>query len=349
MKTFELGGIPVGPSHPPLLLPDIGTFFNQSTDLAVELVRCLGKAGARIIKGEILHSADICLDDSTIEKYFAPRRGKMVRERYRDLIERKVLSHSAYKTIFQECRTLGLPFVVSIYDIRGAEMAREMGACALKIATSNVVHESLIRNAARMGLPLLIDTGKSMLSEIARAVEWARDAGAEKLIVQHSPPAPPAAVSHQNLRVLDVFAGMFDCPVGLSDHHAGPEMLYAAAARDVSVLEKGICVDNPSEDQDIGHALPVGRFAEVKTVCDTIWSGLGQPQVPIVTEKKIARMGLVARRDLAAGEVVSEATSDFAFPAVGVPVEYWALVQGWRIRRNIAARTPIRWGDLVPT
>ncbi len=348
MATIEIAGRPVGPGHAPLVLPDIGTFFNRDTDAAKAMVAQLKAGGAEMVKGEILHDPDVCLDDDTEESYYAPARGEMVKERYRALIERKVLPLSAYEEIFAGCTRAGLPFVVSVYDFRGADFAREIGAAALKIATSNIVHEPLIRHVAALGLPVIIDTGRSTMSEIARALQWARSAGASALIVEHSPPPPPAPVDQQNLRVLEVFAAAFACPVGLSDHHAGPEMLYAAAALGASLLEKGICRDDNPDDQDVGHALPAGRFREVNETCQTIFRGLGDGQLPLAPPRKLARMGLAAGRDLDAGDVLSLETARFAFPAKGIPVEHWSLVEGWRLRRPVAKGLPITWADVEP-
>jgi sialic acid synthase SpsE len=348
MKQAFIAGRPIGPEHPPLILPDIGTFFNRNAVAAKEMIHSLKECGAEIVKGEILHNPDICLDDDTEETYYAPTRGRSVRERYRDLIERKTLPLTIYEDIFAECGKLGLPFVASVYDFVGADFARDIGAVALKIATSNIVHEPLIRHCARAGLPLIIDTGRSTMAEIARAVDWSRDAGVVDLIVEHSPPPPPSPVSQQNLRVVQAFANSFHCLVGLSDHHAGPEMLYAASALGVSILEKGVCRNDNPDDQDVAHALPIGQFSLVNQVCSMIHTGLGSGKLPPVDSKKLSRMGLIARQDLCGGAILTLESVDFAFPAKGIPVEHWSTVHGWRLRRGLTKGLPILWSDVEP-
>ncbi|WP_420349569.1 N-acetylneuraminate synthase family protein [Pelagibius sp.] len=348
MGGFKIGERMLGPGHPPLLLPDIGTFFNQDLAAAFRLVDGLQAAGAELIKGELLHDPDVCLDDQTFETYYAPNRRHTVSERYRALIERKVLPLSKYEELFSECNRRQLSFVVSVYDFVGADFAYDLKAAALKIATSNVVHEPLIRYVARMGLPMIIDTGRSTMAEVTRAVGWAREEGELKLIVEHSPPPPPTEIDQQNLRVLDVLSNTFDCLVGLSDHHAGPEMMYAAAALNASVLEKGVYPDGTSDDQDVAHAIPVSQFAEVLRTCNTIFRGLGCPQLPPVQQKKLSRMGLVAKRELAEGELITLDTAGFAFPAKGIGVEHWGIIEGWRVRRALPPGTPITWRDVEP-
>ena len=59
LKTLNLGKIKIGEKHPPLFLPDIGTFFNKDLNLAKKLIKKLIISGAEVIKGEILHDPGI--------------------------------------------------------------------------------------------------------------------------------------------------------------------------------------------------------------------------------------------------------------------------------------------------
>jgi sialic acid synthase SpsE len=349
MHNFEIGGIEIGDGCPPLLLADIGTFFNQDLSLAEHMVRGLKEAGCSLIKGEILHTADIVLDDETLETYFSPETG-VVRERYRELVERKVVPLSDYARLFELCRQLGMPVVVSVYDIEGANFAHEIESAALKIASTNVVHRPLIEHAAGLGRPLLLDTGKSSFEEIVRAIQWARDAGAIDIVVEHSPDAPPAPVSEHHLRMLSTLKNVFDCPVGLSDHHDGNDMMIAAVALGAHVIEKGVCMDDAPLDQDVTHAIRLGEVAGLLRRCQSVYEGLGAAmrELPRGHVRPFARMGLVAGQNLRPGDVVSLQTVTFAWPAKGVPVEDWGAVVGWRIRRSVLIGAPIAWSDVEP-
>jgi sialic acid synthase SpsE len=337
-------------SRPPVLLPDIGTFFNQDVQLALTMVKEVKTTGARYLKGEILHDADICLDTIVSEQYLG-HDAQPVRENYRQLIERKTLPLSEYEKIFTPCRTLGMGLVLSVYDIEGADFAKKMGACALKIASTNLVHAPLIRHCAQLGLPLLIDTGKASLDETLRALEWAREAGANRLILEYSPPAPPAPVSNHNLQVFRLLAEKFDGPLGLSDHHAGEEMLYAATVLGCRVLEKGLCADNNGDDQDVFHALPIAMLAEVIRKCRNIHAALGDADNAYAppAERPAARMGIVAGKDLASGETIDIKTVRFAFPTLGIPVEEWDQVNQSRLKVPVAAGQPIEWHHVDAT
>jgi sialic acid synthase SpsE len=143
----------------------------------------------------------------------------------------------------------------------------------------------------------------------------------------------------------------FDRPVGLSDHHAGDEMLYAAVALGAHALEKGIIPDGMQRDQDVHHALPIALFEEVWVKCRRIHAALGSNMryARRDREKYISRMGLAAAQDLSPGDVVTLENVRFAFPAKGIPVEHWEIVAGWKLRKPVSRGAVIRWQDVEPS
>lgn len=346
--------IPVGrhlvtDGGPPLFLPDIGTFFNQDVDVAEAMVRALSEMGATTIKGEVLHDPDVCLDDDTHERYLT-RDGDVVEERYRALIERKVVPLKQYEHLYSYCREQGLDVVVSVYDFKGADFALDIGAAALKIASSNIVHGPLIAHVARLGKPMIIDTGKSTVEETARAIDWARDAGATELIIEHSPPAPPRPTDEQNLRFMITLGRIFGLPYGLSHHSDADEILFAAAALGAHVIETGVCPDELASDQDVAHAVPLGRVPDVLAGIDRVHRALGSStrELRRDRERYVSRMGLVAKSDVQAGDPVDLEHVHFSFPVKGIAVEHFELVEGWAFRRGLVAGQVIGWGDVEP-
>lgn len=341
----------ISKSRRPLFLPDIGTYFNQDMAQAEALVDALAEAGVTTIKGEILQNANVCLaaDDSGNEKYWGHKDNKPVEENYRALIERKLVPLDAYRELFHYVKSKGMQIVVSVYDFEGADFAKQIGVVAIKIASSNITHQPLVEYVARLGLPMIFDTGHSTMEEAARAVNWAHDQGADDILVEHSPPGPPNGPEKQNLRFMQTLGLGLKLPYGLSDHFSGAEMLYAATALGATVLEKGVCPDEMGNEQDGGHALPISRVSEVyQTLCH-IADGLGDGvrHLPRGREKYISRMGLIAKRDLVAGDELNLESVDFAFPAKGVRAEYWSEVEGHDLKNPIPAGQVIKWSDIL--
>jgi len=237
---------------------------------------------------------------------------------------------------------------VSVYDFEGAVFAKDMELAGLKIASSNITHQPLIEFIADLGLPIILDTGHSTLEEISRAVNWLQDAGAENIVIEHSPLAPPSGVELHNLRFMNTLGAAFDLPYGLSDHHNGVEMLFAGAALGASILEKGVRPNNLGDEQDAAHALSLDNVAEVHRGISNIAAAMGNGvrNLSRNREKYRSRMGLVAKRNLTTGDYISLDTVTFAFPARGIPVEHWSELCGAILIRPLNAGEVIRWEDV---
>jgi sialic acid synthase SpsE len=357
-REFKLGKVTVSPNKPPVFFAEIGSYFNGNGDLAAAMIEKIIKvakanpAYPMVLKTEILNNPEICLPVETMETYTS-KDGRVKHERYRDLIERKAMPIENYARLFRMCTDAEIPFVVSVYDFEAAKYAAEHGAAGLKIASANVTHVPLIRYAAGFGLPLTIDTGRTTLAEVERAVETARKAGCEEIIVQHSPDGHPAPAKAHNLRILETYARIFGVPTGLSDHFVGTEMCYLAIAMGASVVEKGVYDDPEELDQDISHSMDINDLPLALKRVNESWEALGQP----VRDKSAAidwvigtsqRQCLVAARDLKAGDRVGLETMRFAFPSLGIQVEHWDLVDGWQLTRDVKRDTPIQWTDVAP-
>lgn len=344
-NSFQIGGYEIGNNRPPLFLPDIGTFFNQDIEKAEKMIRGLHEAGVSTVKGEILHNAEIALDMDYDETYLDHDRTP-IKENYRKLIERKVVTFKDYERIFSLCSALNMNVVVSVYDEEGVDFAVQKAAVALKIASSNINHKPLVEYVCRQNLPVIIDTGKASFPEIARMVEWMDEFQHTDYVIQHSPKAPPAPIEQQNMRFLETLKRTFQKPVGLSDHHDGNEMLWVAASLGVSVIEKGLYLDGDCADQGVKHALALSEVPQVLNTISMIHSALGSGEIPLNVPKHQARMGVVAKVDIPAGTVLSRELIRFAFPKLGLGPENWDEISGRKVRTGIKAGSPIHNYDL---
>ncbi|WP_303673550.1 N-acetylneuraminate synthase family protein [Vampirovibrio chlorellavorus] len=336
----------IGQGEAPLFLPDIDVYFKHDIQGAYRLVNALISAGITTLKGALLHNPDMCLPEGEVG-YFVPGTG-MRRERYRDVIERHVVPLDTLRRIYSDARDQGLELVLSVYDEEGLQLALELEAVALKIPSSNIVHAPLIRSVAATGRVLMLDTGRSTMDEIDRAVEWAKASGAQTLIVQHSPPGPPAPPTDFNLNMMIDMGRKYQCHDSLSDHFRGIEMLLAATALGVDVLEKGVCLDESKPDIDIAHALPISQIGETLEKIALIDQAMGSTTRTLPVDRPVPpdRMCLVAKSDLEPGARISPETIRFAFPQQGIPVERWDDFVGKPLAHAVKAGAPITEQDV---
>ena len=96
MKQIKIGNYLVANNEPPLFFPDIGSFFNDDSNIAKALIKSLHNQGAQVIKGEILNNINISLNDNSKTSYLGSN-NQAIEETFRSIIERKVVSFDAYK------------------------------------------------------------------------------------------------------------------------------------------------------------------------------------------------------------------------------------------------------------
>lgn len=353
--SFKVGPFCIGVGHPPVFLAEIGALFGQDIDAAFKLIDSIAVAGQGpdklpvVLKTEILHRADLCLDDDSIQTYVSKSGEKRV-ERYRDLIDRKVLPLETYAKLFERARALGLPTCASVYDEAAAAFAIQQGVVLLKVASSNLTHLPLLRYVGGLGAPLVIDTGRASLAEVDRAVATVRRAGATRLILQHSQDGHPSPAENGNLQTLKTFKRVFETPVGLSDHFVGTQMLHVAIGIGVHVLERNIAVDPDRLDDDHAFSSGLGNLEGLLRELNDSWLAIGRPfRNPDSKSGLIAtsgRMGLITRRTVSAGEIIGPDTVAFAFPNKGIGIEHCDLVQGWSFISDHPAGSTIAWKHL---
>lgn len=345
--SWKIGSVPVGDEHPVVFMAETGTFYNQDLGLARALFSAAAEAGVQVLKGEILHDPEVCLRDSTLPHRFNHAGGATV-ERYRELIERKVVPLSGYRELFRLAHELGLPFVASVYDFTGVDFMVQEGGAAIKIARHNIDNFPLIAHAARTGLPMIFDAGVVYFDEIAAALRCAREAGATSLMINHHPGANPAPAEGHHLRLIQTYKSAFGVPVGLTCHYRGDEMLYAAVGAGANLLEKGVVDDPDRAEQDVVSAQGLTELKSVVEKVRRCSAAMGNPwKQPQEPRDLSVRKGLVAKKDLAAGEVISLETVGFAWPPEGVPVRYWSVVEGQKTARAFQAGEPIPWKGIA--
>jgi sialic acid synthase SpsE len=345
-NTVTLGSVEVGANHPTLLMPEIGTYFNQDFDQAESVIRAVKDAGLSVVKGEVFHTPDIVLNDG-FELTYATAHG-VAKESYYDIIARKVSPFPVWRDLYAMCTDLGLSFVVSAYDCETVDFLADIGCACIKLAGSNLTHVPLLRCAAETGLPVMLDARACTFSDIVLALETLDKADCNQVILNHSADGSPAPAEAHNLLTVDMFRQAFGCPVGLSCHYADADMLIAATALGYDILEKPVCIDPTIDDVDTPWAAPVASLNVLAKRVEAAWNARGNPDARSFMDRPVdpARQGAVAKQALRAGDIVQASSVRFAWPCHGVETRDWDRLDGMKLMRDVAEGAPIGWADV---
>ena len=265
-------------------------------------------------------------------------------------MKRRELSREEWRRVKGYCNELGITYFATVDYPEMVDFVMELGCHAIKICSGDVINHSIIRYAARTGLPVMIDTGSSTIGEIEKAVEVIEEEGNEKIIIHHCPSGYPARLESINLNIITTLKQMFEYPIAFSDHTPGWDMDIAAVALGVCMVEKTLTLDRTTRSCE--HIMSIEPH-EAKTFVRAI----RDLEVAMGTSRRImtgeeAKQKLKARRSVFAktfipkGTVLREENVDYRRPGDGIRVDESPYVLGRIVRRDIQSGEMITWQDL---
>lgn len=332
---IELGSRKAGPSHPPLVIAEIGANHDGSLDRGKWLIEAAADAGADAVKFQLFHPEDLCPPDhpgyETAKAVALPR---------------------SWLPILRACaEDNGVEFLASAFCPDCVRALDDEGVVAHKVASSEVTNLSLLLLMARSGRPILLSTGMSQLSDVARAVETCEMAGNTALAVLQCTALYPTPPEQANLLLIPRMLEVFDHVVGFSDHTLGINVSSAAVALGASILEKHFTFDREASGPDHSFALEPGELRALCAAVDESYRARGSHRKEFLTDERrdTRRPGLYTDRRIPAGARITQDAINIRRPAVGIEREFLDAVIGTRATVDLGADEPIRWEHLDPT
>jgi sialic acid synthase SpsE len=228
------------------VIAEIGTGHGGDLHRARRLVDAAVDAGADCAKFQIVYADEILHPDTG----FVALPGGSIRlyDRFREL----EMPVSFFADMAEYCGKKGLEFMCTPFGLKSARELAAMKPRHIKIASPELNHFPLLREAASYGIPLILSTGVSRLADIEKALD--ETAGASERVLLHCITSYPAPEDEYNLNVLENLARIFGVRVGVSDHSLDPVLVpVLSVARGACMIEKHITLsrDDPGLDDPV--------------------------------------------------------------------------------------------------
>lgn len=354
--AFKIGNKFIGDGNPCFITYEAGP-THDGLESAKKLVELAAAAGADAVKFQIFDANKLVKDRSvqfSYEVLLSRETGETekVSESLYEILKRRELTRNEWLELKAYSDQLGLAFFATVGDEQDIALLVEMGCHSIKIASADVNHFPLLRQAARTGMCIQLDTGSATLGEIEKAVDVIRSEGNENIIIHNCPSGYPARLESINLNMLKTLKAMFGVPVAYSDHTPGAEMDIAAVAIGANLVEKTITLDRTTRSvEHIMSLEPNDMRHFVQTIRD-VETALGDARralTPLELEKrKNIRRSVVLSKDVAAGQTLSEAEVYFSRPGYGLSPEEYESIRDHRFSESHAAGTVVHSFMLKP-
>ncbi|MDQ3789642.1 MAG: pseudaminic acid synthase [Actinomycetota bacterium] len=346
MREVRIGKHMVGPGHRPFVIAEMSGNHNGDLDRAMAIVDEVARSGAQALKLQTYRADTITIDVDGPAFRVSDDHSLWGGENLYSLYEKAHTPWEWHAPIFERAASLGLTVFSSPFDPTAIELLESLDAPAYKIASAEIVDLPLIELAAKTGKPLIISTGTANVAEIHAAVDTARRAGNDQLIVLGCTASYPADPADSNLRGIPLIRDTFDVVPGLSDHTMGIGVPVAAVALGACAIEKHVTLKRADGGVDSEFSLEPAELAALVTETERAWQALGAPRIgPKDSERETARLrrSLWVVEDVAEGDEVTTQNVRSIRPSGGLPPADLPTVLGRRFRQSTPKGTPLTW------
>lgn len=279
MKTVELGKAKVGPTESLFLVAEIGPTHSGLLS-AKQLVDLAAASGFDAVKFQILDVERLVSDKNQLFEYqiltqIDPPEYRLKSEPLYDILQRRSLSNDEWKELAEYSKQKNLEFIATVSFKEQLELALDIGASAIKIASSDLDYLEILDLAAVSGVNVQIDTGSSSINEIETAIRRLESNGCSSIIIHQCPSGYPARLDSIHLNMIKTLQDRFSYPIAYSDHTPEVDMDIAAVALGVSLIEKTITLDRLTPSVEHCFSLDPSSTSEVKRRLTDVKTALG--------------------------------------------------------------------------
>ncbi len=346
MKPFSIQNRPIGPEHPPFIIAEMSGNHNQSLERALAIVEAAAAAGADALKIQTYTADTMTIDKGEGEFFIENPESLWKGESLYALYQKAHTPWDWHEPIFKRCRELGLIGFSSPFDPTAVDFLESLDAPLYKIASFELVDLPLIRKVAATGKPLIMSTGMATVAEIQEAVQAAREAGCEHLIMLKCTSSYPADPAESNLRTIPHLSQLFDVPVGLSDHTLGIGAAVAATALGAVAIEKHFTLCRADGGVDSAFSLEPAELKQLVEATRTAHAALGRVHYGLTgkeRQNRVFRRSIYVTESMQAGETFTERNVRIIRPGYGLPPKFYTDVIGKKASRPISRGTALNW------
>jgi N-acetylneuraminate synthase len=337
------------------IIAEAGVNHNGDIVNALKLIDVAAECGADAVKFQTFKASELVTNTAPKADYQTARTGE---DSHLEMLKKLELTEAEFLQTAEHCRKRGVLFMSTPFDEPSLSfLVRCTGMDRVKIPSGEICNGPFLLAVARTGLPCILSTGMSTLSDVEtalgalafgytappdappslKAFERFYSSGEGQIALRSNVmllhctteyPAPPAQI---NLSVMETMRHAFGLPVGFSDHSVGIHLAAAAVAMGAAIIEKHFTLDRGMSGPD--HVASLEPY-ELKTMVTNIrevesalGDGIKRPTAVEWPNREVARKSIVAARDITSDEVLTAEMLKFKRPGSSMsPMYYWELL-----------------------
>jgi len=235
-REVKIGNRMVGDGHPVYIVAEIGINHNGSVETAKQLIDAAKHGGVDAVKFQ-KRTPVLCVPEHQRNQMRDTPWGYISYLDYRYKVE---FEKPEYDEIDRHCRSVGLDWLASSWDVPSVEFIESYNPPAHKVPSALLTDHELLRALKKTSKPIILSTGMSTLDEIKAAVDIL---GIDNLIITHTTSSYPCPPDELNLHMIQTLRDMYDVPIGYSGHEVGLVPSAVAVALGACLVERHVTLD----------------------------------------------------------------------------------------------------------
>lgn len=323
------------------IIAEAGVNHNGSIPIAKKLIDRAKAAGADAVKFQTF-KAEAIMTKLAPKADYHNRTTSALESQYQ-MIRKLELNANAHKELMGYCRKRSIVFLSSPYDLESIDLLNALGLKIFKIPSAEIDNIPYLRKIGRLRKKVLLSTGMAELKDIKDALNILLDAGTLKrnITILHCNSEYPTPMLDVNLRAMLTMKKAFGVDIGYSDHTLGVEVSIAAVALGATVIEKHFTLNRNLNGPDHAASLEPDEFKKMVDSIRCIELALGdgkkRPMPSEIKNKVILCKSIVAAKNIARGEILTQDSIAIKRPASGLSPKYFYKLIGMRALKDIEA------------
>lgn len=332
---IKIDGKEIGENHPTYFIAEGGLNHNGDIKIAKKLIEKAFESGADAIKFQTYKTENFLTTKS----------------QYYDFFKNVELSIEEFGEIKDHAKNIGITFFSAPFDIESALGLKKLGVLCFKIASSDLTNIPLLREVAKMKLPMMISTGLATITEIEQAVNVCNKENNSELILLHCIADYPTKPEDANLLAINTMKQKFEFPIGYSDNGESTLVDIVAVSLGAKVIEKHFTLDKKMNGPDHFFSIDPSTLkkliSEIRLIEQILGDGEKTPRLSEINNIKFIRKCITTSLNIEKGEIFSKENLSIKRPAYGLEPSKFEKILGKKASKNIPKDSPIIDSDIL--
>lgn len=336
----------IGIDHPLFIVAECGVTCNYDMEMTKNLIDVVRNSGADAIKLIFWFPEEI-MSDRSVDYTYETASGPMIENMY-EMLNKLRFTLEEWREVKAYADAKDVILFSTVSSPSGIHYAEELGLDAYKLSSWDYNYLTLFRRIARLGKPMLLDTGPVNLLDVSKVINLIRECGNQQIVLMHC--FHTQDHEEMNMRSIPYMQQTFNTLTGNSSPDRDDTMDVVAVSLGAVVLEKRLTLDRNFPGHHHFISKEPKEFEDYVRLMKNVKASLGdydlRPSTRDLQERKKWFRHLVANMDISKGTKLSARMLEGKRGEFGVSPEHVDFFIGRTIKRDLKENESLSWDDV---